>query len=125
MAEPKFYWEKESGIQAQLLVGENAQLSCDGKQMDLLQAGSVDAAQEKHVPVVEIDGDTVKVTIGSVLHPTLPEHHIEWIYLQTNLGGHRKDVRVGEDPIAYFKLVEGESAEAVFEHCNLHGLWKK
>lgn len=121
MKEPKFYWLKESEKQIQLLTGDS--LDCSGA--ELLQAGSVDAAQEKHVPVVEINADTVKVTVGSVLHPALAEHHIQWIYLQTNLGGHRKDIEVGQEPVATFKLVEGESVVAAYEHCNLHGLWKK
>lgn len=125
MNQVKIYREKDSGKQAQLIVGDAAVITCDGKPMEELQSGVTDAAQEKHVPIIETQGNNVKVTIGSVLHPATPEHHIEYIYLQTNFGGHRKDIVVGEDPIAEFILVEGEKAIAAYEHCNLHGLWKK
>ena len=75
--------------------------------------GSVDAAQEKHVPAVAIEGTSVLVKIGAVTHPMLPEHHIEWILLEA-----------GDAPEAKFEIAEDE-AVAVYEYCNLHGLWKK
>lgn len=86
--------------------------------------GSVDAAQEKHVPVVEISKNSVFVKIGEVTHPSLPEHHIEWIALETKKGFQIKYLEAGDAPEAKFELVDDE-AVAAYEYCNLHGLWKK
>ena len=96
---------------------------CCGEKMHKLVPGSVDAAQEKHVPVVEQDGQTVRVQVGSVIHPMTPEHLIEWIILETNLGYHRRTLTAQDDPQAQFQLAEGEVPAAVYEYCNLHGLW--
>ena len=67
---------------------------------------------------------TVKVDIGSVLHPMSPEHSILWVYLETNLGGQRKNLSPKDEPRATFKLADGETPLAVYAYCNLHGLWK-
>lgn len=98
-------------------------LICCGEPMKALEANTVDAAQEKHVPVAEVDGNIVNVKIGSVAHPMLPEHHIEWVYLLTEQGGQRKTLAVGGAPETSFALVEGDKAVEVYEYCNLHGLW--
>ena len=86
--------------------------------------GTTDAAFEKHLPVYEVNGSSVSVTVGSVLHPMLPEHSINWICLQTNKGFQLKYLNPGEEPKAVFALADGEKVEAVYEYCNLHGLWK-
>ena len=69
------------------------------------------------------DGDKVKVEIGSVAHPMIEEHSILWVYLQTDKGGQRKNLAVGEAPVAEFSLLD-EKPVAVYAYCNLHGLWK-
>lgn len=89
-----------------------------------LVANTTDASTEKHVPEVTIDGDTVTVVIGSVEHPMEEKHYIEWIYVQTEKGGQRKNFKPGDKPIAQFKLID-DKAVAVYEYCNLHGLWVK
>ena len=89
-----------------------------------LVANTVDAAHEKHVPVISISGDEVKVAVGSVEHPSLPAHYIEFIILQTTSGMQMKWLKPGDTPVATFKLSSGESAVSAFEYCNLHGLWK-
>ena len=86
--------------------------------------GSADAAKEKHVPAVEISGNAVFVKIGGVTHPMLPEHHIEWILLETKKGFQIKYLEAGDAPEAKFELVDDEPV-AAYEYCNLHGLWKK
>ncbi len=86
--------------------------------------GSVDAATEKHVPVVCCDGNKVFVKVGEVTHPSLPEHHIEWIVLETKKGFQIKYLAAGDVPEAAFTLVDDEPV-AAYEYCNLHGLWKK
>jgi superoxide reductase len=76
------------------------------------------------VPVYEIKGNTVEVTVGSTEHPMLEEHFIQWIALKTDKGNQRKALKPGEAPKAEFALLDGEKVEAVYEYCNLHGLWK-
>lgn len=98
---------------------------CCGAPMQEIEPGSVDASLEKHVPVVEVKGDTVVVTVGSVEHPMAPEHYIEWIAIQTKSGNQRKALKPGEAPKACFKICEGDEVEAAYAYCNLHGLWKK
>ena len=88
-----------------------------------LVPGSVDAALEKHVPDVEVKGTTVLVNIGEVTHPILPEHHIEWILLETKKGFQIKYLEAGDAPEAKFEISDDEPV-AVYEYCNLHGLWK-
>lgn len=99
------------------------QLVCCGKPMLLLEGNSVDAAQEKHVPVVEkVDGGYM-VTVGSVEHPMLPEHYIEWIELITPQRVMRQYLAPGSKPQAFF-ATDATEVEAR-EYCNLHGLWVK
>ncbi len=108
------------------LVNEGAgTMMCCGDEMKEMVANTQDASLEKHVPVVEVNGNTVTVTVGSVLHPMLPEHHIAWIVMETNQGVHRKCLPVDGEPVAKFALSEGEEFVAAYEFCNLHGLWKK
>ena len=95
---------------------------CCGENMQELVPGTTDAAVEKHLPVYEVNGSSVSVTVGSVLHPMLPEHSINWICLQTNKGFQLKYLNPGEEPKGVFALADGEKVEAVYEYCNLHGL---
>ena len=97
---------------------------CCGENMQELVPGTTDAAVEKHLPVYETNGSTVSVTVGSVSHPMMPEHFINWVCLQTNKGFQLKYLKPGEEPKAVFALSDGEKVEAVYEYCNLHGLWK-
>lgn len=97
---------------------------CCGQKMTELVPGTVDAAVEKHVPVVEVQGSQVHVKVGSVQHPMIPEHFIQWIALETSLGSQIKYLKPGQAPEADFVLAEGEELVAVYEYCNLHGLWK-
>ena len=98
---------------------------CCGEPMRELKANTTDAAQEKHVPEVSVEGNLVKVKVGSVEHPMTEEHHIAFIYLETESGVARKDLDHTGKPEAVFALAEGEKPVSVYEYCNLHGLWKK
>lgn len=82
---------------------------------------TVDAAFEKHVPVIEHSGDHVVVKVGSVEHPMLEAHYITWIVLETATGYQKKDLKPGEKPVAEFAVTE--PVVAAYEYCNLHGLW--
>ena len=83
---------------------------------------TTEAAGEKHVPVITNDGDSVHVAVGSVEHPSLPVHYIEFIVLVTEGGFQMKWLKPGMKPEAVFKTTE--KAVAAYEYCNLHGLWK-
>jgi superoxide reductase len=96
-------------------------LVCCGQDMTKLTANSTDAAQEKHVPVVTKESGKIKVTVGSTLHPMLPEHHIEWIALVSGDRVELKYLHPGMQPVAEFENAESGTAYA---YCNLHGLWK-
>ena len=98
-------------------------LTCCGQPMKELVANTEDAAHEKHVPVVTVDGNIVTVNVGSVEHPMLDVHYISWVYLKTDKGGQRKVLNPGEKPEVKFALVD-ETPLEVYEYCNLHGLWK-
>lgn len=123
MSETRFFICEHCGNIVGIIHASGAPLSCCGDKMKELVPGSVDASHEKHVPVVSVQGNLVTVTVGSVLHPMTEEHYIQWVYLQTEKGGQRKNLKPGEQPIATFAL-EGDKAVAAFAYCNLHGLWK-
>ena len=89
-----------------------------------LIAGSTDAAQEKHVPVVTKKCKTVKVDVGSVAHPMTAEHLIEWVAIETEQGYQVKYLSADVAPICEFSLAGGDKLVAVYAYCNLHGLWK-
>ena len=98
---------------------------CCGTDMNELTPNSVEAATEKHIPVVEIDGSIAKVTVGSTLHPMEEAHYIEWIYLETSIGIKRVKLNPKEEPIASLALLEEETVVPAYAYCNLHGLWIK
>ena len=89
-----------------------------------LTANTVDAAFEKHVPVIEQNGDTVTVKVGSVEHPSMPEHYIEWIAIVTKNGNQRVILKPDQEPKAEFALLPGDEVLEVYAYCNLHSLWK-
>ncbi len=99
-------------------------LDCCGTPMKELIPSSTDAAVEKHVPVVEVKENLVTVTVGSVKHPMLDTHLIEWIIVETNKGVYKKNLKPNEEPIAKFVLDNDEKVVHVYEYCNLHGLWE-
>ena len=98
---------------------------CCGEPMTELVPNSTEAAVEKHMPVVELSGNTVIVKVAEVEHPMLEEHSIQFIALETKQGVQIKKLAPGEAPCAAFALAEGDEAVAALEYCNLYGLWKK
>ena len=98
------------------------ELVCCGEPMKLMKENTVDAALEKHVPVIEKTEDGIKVKVGSVPHPMEEEHYIEWIELIADGRACRKFLNPGDEPEALFKI-EAQTFTAR-EYCNLHGLWK-
>lgn len=99
-------------------------IMCCGQPMMELKAGTTDGAAEKHVPIYEVNGNVVTVKVGSVEHPMTPEHYIQWIDIQTTGGIQRVNLTPSDKPEATFTINEGDEVIAVYEYCNLHGLWK-
>ena len=106
----------------EVLHGGEGELVCCGQAMDLLTENTVDAAKEKHVPVVEkIDGG-VKVKVGDVAHPMEEKHYIEWIEVMAGANCFFKFLNPGDVPEAEFKTDAADVTARAY--CNLHGLWK-
>jgi superoxide reductase len=125
MCEQQFFICRHCGNLVGMIHASGMKMVCCGDEMEMLQANTVDASLEKHVPVVTIEGNLVKVAVGSVPHPMVEEHYIMWVYLQTEQGGQRKCLSPGDKPEQVFALTEGDKVIAAYEYCNLHGLWKK
>lgn len=123
MCENKFYICEHCGNIVGLIKNAGVPLMCCGRKMTLLEPGTVEASVEKHLPVVSVEGNEVKVEVGSVAHPMTEEHSIMWVYLQTDKGGQRKCLNPGDAPMVKFALAD-EKPLSVYAYCNLHGLWK-
>jgi len=118
----KFYRCATCGNVIQKIVDSKVPVVCCGEKMQELVANTVEASVEKHLPVVtRIDDNHIKVEVGSVAHPMLPEHHIAFIYVETEKGGIRVDLT--DKPEATICVCDSKPI-AVYEYCNLHGLWK-
>ena len=119
-----FYTCKHCGNIIAMVKSSGVPVMCCGEPMTELVPGTTDAAVEKHVPVYEVRDNKVFVTVGSVEHPMIPEHYIEWVSLQTKQGNQRKALQPGQEPKVCFSICEGDEVVAVYAYCNLHGLWK-
>ena len=118
----KFYKCNHCGNVVEKVVDSKVPVVCCGEKMQELVPNTVDASNEKHVPVVtRLDDCRIKVEVGSVAHPMSPEHHISFIYVETENGGIRVDLK--DEPVAEV-YVGSSKPVAVYEYCNLHGLWK-
>ena len=123
MSNTKFYICEKCGNLVEKIDDSGVPMVCCGQKMAPIVAGTVEASREKHIPVATVEGNTVKVTVGSVLHPMAEEHSILWVELKTDRGVQRKHLEVGEPPVAVFALADEQPLE-VYAYCNLHGLWK-
>ncbi len=108
----------------EVLHGGGASLVCCSQDMDLMAENTTDAATEKHVPVITVSGSSVHVQVGSVAHPMLDEHYIEWIELVADGKSYTQFLMPGDAPEATFEVAgTGTSNLSVREYCNLHGHW--
>ncbi len=121
----KFFKCEHCGNIAVKVVDAGVPMMCCGEKMTELVAGAVDAAVEKHVPVVAVDGATVTVKVGEVEHPMMAEHYIQFVVLETTAGFQVAQLAPEAAPEAVFALPEGATALRAYEYCNLHGLWVK
>lgn len=121
----RFFRCSKCGNIVAIVKDSGAPITCCGEFMKEITSNTVDTSLEKHIPVYYIENNKVIVNIGSIEHPMLPEHFIEWISIQTKNGNQRKILNPGEKPSACFALCENDEVEAIYAYCNLHGLWKK
>ncbi|MDR1245610.1 MAG: desulfoferrodoxin [Clostridiales Family XIII bacterium] len=120
----KFYRCEICGNLLEIIEDAGIVPTCCGLDMEELNANSSDGAGEKHVPVLERDGKTVKVKVGSVTHPMEEKHFINWIIVEQGARVQRFALKPGETPEATFALDSAAGPVTAFEYCNLHGLWK-
>ena len=123
MSNTKYYICEKCGNVIEKIDDSGVPVVCCGQKMTPIVAGTVEASREKHIPVATVDGNVVRVSVGSVEHPMAEEHSILWVELKTSKGVQRKNLVVGESPVVSFALVD-ETPIEVYAYCNLHGLWK-
>lgn len=122
--EPIFFACDNCHVIIEEIAGTQEGFSCCGTPMKKLAPNTSEGAHEKHLPVVEQNGNTITVKVGSIFHPMSEEHSIEWIYLQTAKGGQRIHLDPDGEPVAVFTVNDGDRALAAYAYCNLHGFWK-
>ncbi len=124
--EPVFLTDKNHNVILEAISGApNAALPDNLKPFEILEPNTSDGASEKHVPIIETDGNHVTVKVGSVFHPMSEEHSITWVCLQTTAGSvMRVSLSPDCEPVARFTMENGDSPKAAFAYCNLHGFWK-
>lgn len=121
--ESKFYRCPHCGNIVEMVQDAGVNPVCCGQKMELLAPNTVEASNEKHIPVVTVDQDKVQVKVGSAEHPMVENHFIQWIQLNTDKGSQRIYLKPGQAPEVLFYL-GGQKPKAVYSYCNLHGLWK-
>lgn len=122
MNDTKFYICSHCGNLIEMVHNAGVPVFCCGQKMDELVPNTVEASGEKHIPAATAEDGAINVNVGSVNHPMLPEHYIEWVYVKTENGGQRRNLKPGDDPKVTFVLGD-DKAVAVYAYCNLHGLW--
>lgn len=118
----EIYKCEKCGNIVEVLHAGKGELVCCNEPMKLFKANTVDAAKEKHVPVVEKTSDGFSVKVGSVAHPMEEAHYIEWVEIIADGEAYRQFLNPGGAPEATFKI-DADKVTAR-EYCNLHGLWK-
>ncbi|MDR0785395.1 MAG: desulfoferrodoxin [Treponema sp.] len=111
------------GLIVEVLQAGGCEPMCCGKPMQRIKENTVDAAREKHVPIIEKKDGGYKVTVGAVIHPMEEKHYIQWIELSADGVSYRKFLKPGSAPEAFF-AVDAQDVSAR-EYCNLHGLWSR
>ena len=128
----KFFICEHCGNMVGLIDGKGIPLVCCGEEMKELVPNTVEASTEKHLPAISrgsatcdcgCDCNSLSVQVGSVPHPMEEAHHISFVYVESEHGGQRKCLKIGEEPKLVFCLSD-DTPIAVYAYCNLHGLWK-
>ena len=120
----KFFICRHCGNMAGLIENKGVPMVCCGDKMTELIPNTVEASAEKHLPVViETMAESITVAVGSAPHPMEEAHNIAFVYVESERGGQRKCLKVGEEPKLSFAFADDKPI-AVYAYCNLHGLWK-
>ena len=119
----RFFICEHCGNMVGVLKDKSVPMVCCGKKMTELVPNTVEASLEKHVPCMTVSDAGISVRIGSAPHPMEDAHHISFVYVETERGGQRKCLAVGQEPKVDFSFVD-DAPLAVYAYCNLHGLWK-
>lgn len=98
-------------------------VECCGDPMQEIVPKTTEGATEKHVPVVEIQGNKVSVKVGEVAHPMEEKHYIQWIAIETKQGTQRKELKPGQEPKACFTLCDTDEFVNAYAYCNIHSLY--
>lgn len=120
----KYYICEHCGNIIEFAKNSGVPVMCCGQKMTELVPGTSDGAVEKHVPVVSINDCEVLVEVGSVEHPMVEEHYIEWIVIETKKGSQKVKLSAADAPKAKFVLTKNDEFVAAYAYCNLHGLWE-
>ena len=109
----KFFICKHCGNIVSAVKESGVPIVCCGEKMSEIIPGEVEASREKHIPEFKVEGNKVYVTVGSVEHPMIPEHYIEWVSIQTKQGNQRKQLQPGQEPKVCFSICDCDEVEAV------------
>ena len=120
----KFFVCNHCGNIIAMIKDAGVPIKCCGENMQEIIPGTSEGAQEKHIPVYDIKGETVKVCVGEIEHPMTPEHYIDWVCLETEGGFQLKKLKEGMPSQISFSLTKGDNIKAVYAFCNQHSLWK-
>ena len=107
-----------------MIKDQGVPIKCCGEKMQEIVPGTSEGAHEKHVPVYNVNGETVNVSVGEIEHPMTPEHYIEWVCMESEDGIQLKKLKPNTSPQVSFSLSKGDKVKAVYAFCNLHSLWK-
>ena len=120
----KFYKCSHCGNIITYLENKGVPVMCCGEKMQEIIPNTFDAAQEKHLPLIEVKDLLATVSVGSITHPMQEDHYIKWIILETSEGYKVKYLNYTDAPVAIFSLIDGEEVISAYEFCNKHGIWK-
>ena len=120
----KFFKCSKCGKIVQIIENGSDELTCCNTNMLEIKANTVEAAIEKHIPVIELLDDKLIVSVGSTTHPMEENHYIKWISVKTNQTIYHFNLNPGDLPKAELSLRNNEIFEEAYAYCNLHGLWK-
>lgn len=122
--EVRFYTCETCGNMIYMIKDSGVTPVCCGNEMREVKPSQEEMLTEKHLPVFKVYGRDVYVEVGSIHHPMVQDHYIEWVLLQTQKGMQLARLLPGETPKLCFSLCKGDKLEAVYAFCNIHGLWK-
>ena len=120
----KFLICNKCGNIVEVVKEKSSAITCCGDQMTVLDPGTSDGAFEKHLPVITQEGSKVTINVGSVDHPMMEAHYIEWIVIETKKGAQKANLKPGDAPKAEFILADDDQLISAYAYCNLHSLWK-